>query len=91
MKYTYEIEEYSQDTRHYTVESEVKLTEDQINKAYCEVGFKDGDVNEFTLGDIDDDVFLPKNKSNIKVTFLFTEYGDDSQVNIDGDDIEEEE
>ena len=68
-----------------------KLTEDQINKAYCEVGFKDGDVNEFTLGDIDDDVFTPENKINIKVTFKYTEYGDDSQVNIDGDEIEEEE
>jgi len=91
MSYTYEVEEYSQDSRHYTIESDIKLTEEQITKAYCEVGFKDGDVNEFTLGDIDDDVFTPENKINIKVTFKYTEYGDDSQVNIDGDDIEEEE
>ena len=40
MKYVYEVEEYSQDSRHYTVESEVKLTREQINLAYCEVGLK---------------------------------------------------
>jgi hypothetical protein len=89
MSYTYQVEEYSQDSRHYTIESDIKLTEEQITKAYCEVGFKDGDVNEFTLEDIDDDVFTPENKINIKVTFNYTEYGDDSQVNITGD-IEEE-
>ena len=69
MKYVYEVEEYSQDSRHYTVESEVKLTEEQINLAYCEVGLKEGDENEFTLADIDDDVLTPENKININVTF----------------------
>ena len=91
MSYTYQVEEYSQDSRHYTIESDIKLTEEQITKAYCEVGFKDGDVNEFTLADIDDDVFTPENKINIKVTFNYTENGDDSQVNIHGDDVQEEE
>jgi len=85
MKYVYEVEEYSQDSRHYTVESEVKLTEEQINLAYCEVGLKEGDANEFTLSDIDNDVSTPKNKINIKVTFNYVDYGDDSQVNITGD------
>ena len=91
MAYTYEVEEYSQDSRHYTIESDIRLTKEQITKAYCEVGFKDGDFNELTLEDIDDDVSTPKNKINIRVTFNYTEYGDDSQVNIGGDDIEEEE
>lgn len=89
MKYVYEVEEYSQDSRHYTVESEVKLTEEQINLAYCEVGLKEGDQNEFTLSDIDDDVLTPKNKININVTFNYVEYGDDSQVNITGSELEE--
>ena len=89
MSYIYEIEEYSQDSRHYTVESEVKLTEEQINLAYCEVGLKEGDENEFTLADIDDDVLTPENKINIKVSFNYVDYGDDAQVNITGD-IEEE-
>ncbi len=42
MGYTYEVEEYTQDTRHYTIQSDVKLTEQQINLAFCEVDLKDG-------------------------------------------------
>ena len=84
MSYTYEVEEYSQDTRHFTIQSDVKLTEQQINIAICEVDLKDGATNTFTLEDIDDDVLTPKNKSNIKVTFNYTEYGDDAHVNIEG-------
>ena len=33
---------------------------------------------------------LQKTKLNIKVTFNYTEYGDDAQVNISGDVFEEE-
>ncbi len=47
--------------------------------------------NTFTLEDIDDEVLTPENKVNIKVTFNYTEYGDDAQVNITGDTEEEEE
>ena len=79
MKYTYEIEEYSQDSRHYTVESNVKLTEEQINQTYWEVDFVDGYTNTFDLDD----------KTKVKVTYVGTEYGDDAQVNITGD-VEEE-
>ena len=89
MGYTYEVEEYTQDTRHYTIHSDVKLTEEQINLAFCEVELKDGDTNTFTLQDIDDEVLIPHNKCNIKVTFNYTEYGDDAQVNITGE-LEEE-
>jgi len=90
MGYTYEVEEYTQDTRHYTIQSDVKLTEEQINLAFCEVDLKDGATNTFTLEDIDDDVLTPENKVNIKVIFNYTEYGDDAQVNITGDTVEEE-
>jgi len=90
MGYTYEVEEYTQDTRHYTIQSDVKLTEQQINLAFCEVDLKDGASNTFTLEDIDDEVLTPENKVNIKVTFNYTEYGDDAQVNITGDTEEEE-
>ena len=90
MKYVYEVEEYSQDSRHYTIQSEVKLTEQQINLAYCEVGLKEGDANEFTLSDIDDSVLTPENKINIMVTFNYVDYGDDAQVNISGSELEEE-
>ena len=75
MKYVYEVEEYSQDSRHYKIESNVKLTESQINEAYCEVDLVDGYTSTFDLD----------TNTNVTVTFEGTEYGDDSQVNITGD------
>jgi len=79
-KYTYEIEEYSQDSRHYEIVSDVKLSEKEITDIYCEVDLVDGYTNQWKMVD----------KGNVKVTFTGTEYGDDSQVNINGD-IEEKE
>jgi hypothetical protein len=79
-KYTYEVEEYSQDSRHYEIVSDVKLSEEEITDIYCEVDLVDGYTNQWKMVD----------KGNVKVTFIGTEYGDDSQVNINGD-IEEKE
>jgi len=76
MKFTYYYEETSQDTRTWLIESEVKLTEDRIMELSTEVSFKDGDTSK---GD------------NYKVTFNGTEYGNDTQYEIDGDEIKEEE
>ena len=75
MKFTYYYEETSQDTRSWEIESEVKLTEDEIMELSTEVSFKDGDTS---TGD------------TYKVTFNGTEYGDDTQYEIDGDDLKEE-
>tara|TARA_R110002012_G_scaffold76325_3_gene192675 strand:- start:3130 stop:3375 length:246 start_codon:yes stop_codon:yes gene_type:complete len=74
-KYTYEIEEYSQDSRHYEIVSDVKLSEEEITDIYCEVDFVDGYTNQWKIED----------KGNVKVTFKGTEFGDDSQVNINGE------
>ncbi len=79
-KFTYEIEEYSQDSRHYEIVSDVKLSEEEITDIYCEVDLVDGYTNQWKMVD----------KGNVKVTFVGTEYGDDSQVNINGDIKEEE-
>ena len=79
-KFTYKIEEYSQDSRHYEIVSDVKLSEEEITDIYCEVDLVDGYTNQWKMVD----------KGNVKVTFTGTEYGDDSQVNINGD-IEEKE
>jgi len=79
-KYTYEIEEYSQDSRHYEIVSDVKLSEEEITDIYCEVDLVDGYTNQWKMVD----------KGNVKVTFTGTEYGDDSQVNINGDIKKEE-
>jgi hypothetical protein len=72
-KYTYYVEETSQDTRNYTVESDVELDEDEINDCITSVDYDDPNFN----GD------------DYKVSFKGTEYGDDSQVNISGDEVKD--
>ena len=51
------------------------LTENQIMELSTEVSFKDGDTS---TGD------------TYKVTFKGTEYGDDTQYEVNGDDVKEE-
>ncbi len=75
MKFTYYYKETSQDTRSWEIESEVKLTEDEIMQLSTEVSFEDGDTSK---------------GENYQVTFRGTEYGDDTQYEIDGDEIKEE-
>ena len=70
-KYQYHIEEYSQDSRIYLIESDRKLTEEEIYEAYPEVDLR----KDSAITTID----------GIKVTFQGTEYGDDAQVNINGE------
>ena len=65
-KYKYRVEETSQDTRHFIIESVVELDEDKINDCITSVDYDDPNFN----GD------------DYKVSFKGTEYGDDSQVNI---------
>ena len=75
MQFTYYYEETSQDTRSWEIESEVKLTENEIMQLSTEVSFEDGGTSK---------------GKNYKVTFTGTEYGDDTQYEIDGDEIKEE-
>jgi hypothetical protein len=66
-KYKYKVQEYSQDTRHFFIESAVELDEDEINDCITNVSLDEPNTYE------DDDY---------KVSFKGTEYGDDSQVDI---------
>ena len=66
-KYKYKVQEYSQDTRHYFIESAVELDEDEINDCITNVSLDKPNTYK------DDDY---------KVSFKGTEYGDDSQVDI---------
>jgi len=66
-KYKYEVEEYSQDARHFVVESDVKLNENEINDCISNVSI--------------DKPYTYKG-SNFTVSFTGTELGDDCQVNI---------
>ena len=74
-KYKYHVTEYSRDNRLYLIESENKLTEDEVHEAFLEVALVDGATNI--------------TKEGIKITFQGTEYGDDTQVNIEGNLKEE--
>jgi hypothetical protein len=67
------VEETSQDTRHFIIESAVELDEDEINDCITSVDYDDPNFN----GD------------DYKVSFKGTEYGDDSQVNISGDEVKD--
>ena len=85
--YSYDIEEYSQDTRMYTVESNYKLPEEVVDELYRESDPIEGTITHLTeeaydlLKDHGEDI---KDYPNLNVTCHFggTEYGDDCQVNI---------
>jgi len=66
-KYKYEVEEYSQDSRHFIVESDVKLDDNEISDCISNVSLDKPNSYE---GD------------DYRVSFEGTEYGDDCQVNI---------
>jgi hypothetical protein len=79
MKYKYTLEEYSQDTRTYAVESDVMLTEDEILDIALGCDLTDG----YT--------YTGREKENqFKATFLGTEFGDDTQCEYSGDEIKGE-
>ena len=77
-KYTYRVEETSQDTRNYTVESDVQLTESEIIDCLGNVSISP-EKNSFVFED------------GIKTTFEDTEWGDDCQIDISGDKVKDEE
>ena len=74
-KYNYTYEEYSQDTRSYKVESDVKLTEEEIQDMALSCAMVGGATYK---------------TKNSKATFEGTEFGDDSQTEFGGDEIKEE-
>jgi hypothetical protein len=75
-KYTYHVEETSQDTRNYTIESDVQLTHDEIVDCLGNVSINNK-KNSFVGED------------GIKTTFEDTDWGDDSQIDISGDEMKE--
>jgi len=90
-EYVYDIEEYSQDVRHYQVTSNVKLTEYEVQQIYSEVDINKSEDTTHNLQqyiDWSDERFSEddiKNKINVSVRFEGTEYGDDCQVDITGE------
>ena len=89
MKQFYDIEEYSQDTGHYKLVSNVKLTYEEIRSIYSETGY-DISVEDNLTAYVNwsderftDDELL--NKIKICGVFKGTEYGDDCQLDITGE------
>ena len=80
MKYKYTYQEWSQDTREFEIESDVQLTEEEIQDISMGCNFTDGYTY---LGGEKDKRF--------KATFKGTEFGDDTQTNISGDEVKEDE
>lgn len=78
-KYNYTYEEYSQDTRSFEIESDVKLTQEEIQDIALGCTFTDGYT--YQGGEKD---------KRFKATFTGTEYGDDTQTEYGGDEIIEE-
>jgi len=75
-KYEYEATEQSVDTRNFSIVSDRKLTWDELNEAICMPSItKEGDC---------------ESDNGITVTYLWTDYGDDSEFDVIGD-IEGEE
>ena len=74
-KYEYEVTEQSVDVRNFSIVSDRKLTESELLETICMPSItKEGDFVE---------------EDGIKVTYHWTDYGDDAQVDFNGD-IEED-
>ena len=85
MKFNYKFEETSTDTRRFLIESKVELTEDEARLLSSEIPLSDEDIPKPISGDLSE--WIPENglpsKGNYKITYLGTNYGDDSQCNFE--------
>ena len=76
-KYTYMIEEWSNDIRFYKIESDEKLTEEEVKDSVREVGIPIEAGEKIKIDE------LPSGKEvDIIGVYQGTEYGEDSQMDI---------
>jgi|TARA_R100000479_G_scaffold176150_1_gene129309 hypothetical protein len=73
-KYEYRVTESSVDKRHWIITSDVKLSKDAITDIYLIAGFDNEGVRVQYCSEF-----------NIITKYCGTEYGDDTQVTIEGD------
>ena len=74
-KYAYEVSEQSTDVRYFEIVSDKKLTESEILDAMCLPNIsKEGDCVK---------------EGGITSTFKYSDFGDDSQMEVDSGDVEE--
>ena len=76
-KYTYMVVEWSSDSRFYKIESDEKLTEEEVKDSVREVGIPIEAGEEIKIDE------LPSGKEvDIIGVYQGTEYGEDSQMDI---------
>ncbi len=90
--YTYNVDETSQDTRNFEIDSNKKLPQGIVESVYREISFKVDevrDITEYTLHFLKEEGFNVNHQDfkGLKVTGTFTgtDYGDDSQIESDGE------
>ena len=76
-EYTYVVEEWSTDSRRYTVTSDRKLTESELKNAYKEIGIPEQGYSETF-----DELPYEGEEVNYTVYYDGTDYGEDSQMEI---------
>ena len=76
-EYTYVVEEWSTDSRRYTVTSDRKLTESELKDAYMELGIPEQGYSETF-----DELPYEGKEVNYTVYYDGTDYGEDSQMEI---------
>ena len=76
-EYTYVVEEWSTDSRRYTVKSDRKLTESELKDAYKEIGIPEQGYSETF-----DELPYEGEEVNYTVYYDGTDYGEDSQMEI---------
>ena len=79
MKFNYIYKEISTDTRSFEISSEVMLIEDEVRLLASEATLTNEDTESCDFSEWDQGNGLPS-KGAYKLTFLGTEYGDDSQT-----------
>jgi len=81
MSYKYTVDEWSSDTRQWTVRSKVKLTQDEVFEAWSNVGILEEDElmsTETSMG------------NTVAVVYNGVEYGDNCDYEFGGDEFEDE-
>jgi len=80
-KYKYRLEEWSTDTRFYKIESDEKLTKEEVKDSVREVGIPIKEGEEIKIDEL-------SNGKEVDIIGVYegVEYGEDSQYDIvDGD------
>jgi len=76
-EYEYIVDEWSNDTRVWTIKSKVKLTRDEAFEAWSEVGILPSEGEEF-------EDFETSLGNKVNVVYEGVEYGDNTEYDIEG-------